>query len=86
MFDASKSTEKKLEMYNKYVDKLFDMVLKASEMPTDSPEEQGAAEKAARNVYSYVSAMGMSEEEADELCTKPADLRMELIAKLKERE
>lgn len=86
IFDASKSSDKKFEMYNNYVDKLYDMVLKANNMPRESVKEQTAAAAAAKNVYAYVSAMGMSKAEVDSLCTTPTEMRKKLIEKMKERE
>ena len=86
VFDASKSTDKKFAMYNGYVDKLYDMVLKANDMPRETVKERTAAASAAKNVYAYVSAMGMSKAEVDSLCTTPMEMREKLIKKMKERE
>jgi hypothetical protein len=73
-------------MYNGYVDKLYDMVLKANDMPRETVKERTAAASAAKNVYAYVSAMGMSKAEVDSLCTSPMEMREKLIKKMKERE
>ena len=86
IFNANKSTDKKFAMYNGYVDKLYKMVLKANDMPRESVEEKAAAAAAAKNIYAYVSAMGMSKAEVDSLCTTPMEMRTKLIEKMKERE
>lgn len=86
VFNANKSTDKKFAMYNGYVDKLYDMVLKTNNMPRESVEERAAAAAAAKNVYAFVSAMGMSKAEVDSLCTTPMEMRTKLIEKMKERE
>ena len=76
----------RLELTDLLLDKLYDMVLKANNMPRESVKEQTAAAAAAKNVYAYVSAMGMSKAEVDSLCTTPTEMRKKLIEKMKERE
>lgn len=86
MFDASKSSDNKFKMYNAYVDKLYDMVLKTNEMPETSLEERKVKVTAVDNVYNFVRGMGMSKAEVDSLCQTPTEMREKLIKKLKERD
>ena len=85
MFDASKSSDNKFKMYNAYVDKLYDMVLKTNEMPETS-RQRTTGRSAVDNVYNFVRGMGMSKAEVDSLCQTPSEMREKLIEKLKERD
>ncbi len=81
LFNTDKSTEKKLEGYNRMVDKVFDMIIKVTVI-TDVDEQQAAAEQ----VKAFVGAMGLSLKQMDAKKGDPNDLRLAMITAMKKRE
>lgn len=78
MFNAKKSTTAKEEEYNRTVDQIFDMIVRAS----TASEPKKAAKKVAR----YVEAMGMSVSRLYALRSTPTKLRKAMIEAMKKRE
>lgn len=80
VFDKSKSTTAKLEGYNKMVDKIFDMIVKAASLTGF------AALGAEAKVADFVGAIGLSLRKMYALKDNPFELRMEMIKAMKKRE
>ncbi len=80
IFDKSKSSDAKLAGYNKMVDKVFDMIIKASAL-TGAPSI--AAEL---RVGEFVGAMGISLKQMYALKDSPAALRVSMITAMQKRE
>lgn len=81
MFNADKSTTKKLAKYNQMVDKVFKMILKTAKMPDGEPKET-----AADGVKAYINAMGLSLRRMDSLKENPSKMRSDMIKAMKKRE
>lgn len=81
MFNADKSTAKKLAGYNRMIDKIFTMIVKAVQIA--DPTQQGVA---MARVESFVGAMGLSISHMHRLKARPAELRMAMIVAMKKRE
>ena len=80
IFNSDKSTQKKLAEYNKTIDQVFDMIIKAD--ATTGPTREGAMERCG----DYISAMGFSIAEMHRYRTTPDKLREKMIEALKKRE
>lgn len=81
VFNKDKSTDAKLAGYNRMVDQIFDMIIKASKI--SDPVDSRAAEK---QVGSFVGAMGISMKQMDQNKSDPAKLREMMIKAMKKRE
>ncbi|WP_052666316.1 DUF4157 domain-containing protein [Nitriliruptor alkaliphilus] len=77
-FNAKKSTAAKLDGYNRTVDQVFDMMVRAR----GAPDPDRAAKKVAR----YVEAIGLSVAKLYKLRSTPAKLRKEMVDAMKNRE
>ena len=81
LFNTDKSSTKKLEGYNKMVDKIFEMIVKVTTITV--PDEQLAA---ADQVKAFVGAMGLSLKQMDAKKGDPEALRMSMVVAMKKRE
>jgi hypothetical protein len=81
LFNTDKSSAKKLEGYNKMVDKTFDMIIKVTTI-TVAVEQK----KAADQVEAFVGAMGLSIKQMDAKKGDPTELRTAMIVAMKKRE
>lgn len=81
MFNAKKSSGAKMQGYNRMVDRIFDMIVKAARI-TDV-DDQLAAE---RQVGSFVGAMGLSIKQMNSMKDDPAKLRGSMIKAMQKRE
>jgi hypothetical protein len=81
LFDKDKSTTAKMAGYNAMVDKIFDMIIKASKIT-----QQDVREDAEAQVGAFVGAMGLSVKQMHSMKDNPVKLRESMIKAMQKRE
>ena len=81
LFNTDKSSKKKLEGYNKMVDKIFEMIIKVTKI-----KNWGEKVEAGEQVKAFVGAMGLSIKQMDAKKGDPAALRLAMVTAMKKRE